>query len=150
MTHKRFFTPLGNPFPNLSPSLHSQATTDQLFQYSLHFFRVLYKRNNKIIHSLIWICSLRINIFRFIHVILCINYPLLLIIELYPIVCVLWLYYGLPIHPIMDIWIVSNLWILHIKLQWTFKSLYAYNIFILGKYLGLECLCHIVNKFLTL
>ena len=30
MTHKSFFILLGNPFPNLSSSLHIQATTDKL------------------------------------------------------------------------------------------------------------------------
>ena len=48
MTHKSFFILLGNPFPNLSSSLHIQATTDELSLIigCFFFFRVLYTWNH--------------------------------------------------------------------------------------------------------
>ena len=48
MTNKSFFILLGNPFPNLSSSLHIQATTDELSLIigCFFFFRVLYTWNH--------------------------------------------------------------------------------------------------------
>lgn len=98
-----------------------------------------------------WSCffKLSIIILRFIHVVLSIVYPFLLLssIPLYGHTTINSFFsFGI------DIWIVFRFWLLQIKLLLTFvyKSLYEYMVsFLLGKCLGVEWLDHTVSTCLT-
>ena len=91
---------------------------------------------------LVWLLSFTKIIFILLHVEMCINNSLIFITENIPVclktIC-------LSIHLLMDIWAVSSLGLLKIKLLWTFinRSLYDYMPSLtIGKYLEIKWLDH--------
>lgn len=82
-------------------------------QISPHLLGFLYKRNHMVF--LVWVFY-SVIILRIIHFAACINSSFLSIAEPY----VVRLYHYFSIHLLIDIWVVSSLGILQIKLVWVF------------------------------
>lgn len=71
----------------------------------LPFQNVIYVESNHMQPFYIWLLSLSIMLLRFIHVVACISNLFLFATQHSSTV---WIYYSLPICPLMDVWVVSR------------------------------------------
>ena len=94
----------------------------------------------------VWLLSLSIMFSRFIHVVACTSFPFLAAsILLYE--CIILFY--LSIHQLIDIWDISAFWLLWIMLLWSACKCGHMFLILLGIYLGVELLDHMVILCLT-
>ena len=64
------------------------------------------------------------------HNLCCITYISFFIAEYYSII---WIYYSLSIHMLMEIWVIFSCWLMQVKMLWIFLyKIFAYTFFSLG------------------